>query len=672
MILQPEISVILSTYNRHRPQGDCPSLFERALTSILNQTFSDFELILIDDASTDGTSTLCQKYAAVDSRIKLIRHHQNTQLPAKCYNEGIQKSSGRLITFMFDDDLWLPNALLDLREFFIDNLKKNPHLGMIYGLAELYNAELNQLIDANFGSEWDLRLLFRHNYLANCSVMVRRDVIDVVGGYDEHPVLRRICDWDLWQRIGRRYSVLRMKKIVAQVYQSQKDSVGIMFEWSPRKAKLHCLFRWLYPLKSRLSPWPQQKKYWKSFFEIYFPLEFFQRQLVKLKHLCLMRLKRFQQYKEEKPFSQPIYVTRPLLPDLSDLQKMLEGIWDSKILTNNGPRHQELEEAINKALKVPSSSLFNNGTIALITACQALKLRGEVITTPFTFPATPHVLNWNNISPVFCDIDPETMTIDHRKIESLITSKTSAILGVHVYGIPCAVNEIQKIADRYGLKVIYDSAHAFGTEIDGRGIGTFGDISMFSFHATKLFNTVEGGCVTFNDPNLKPRIDLLKNFGIKNENEVILPGINGKMNEIQASIGLLNLQNIEKEKQKRAIIARIYHEELNSLSGIKLVHLQANETESFQYFVIRIDESQFGLSRDQVHNMLKKWNIITRRYFYPLCSDYECYREFPSSSASNLPVAHRISREVLVLPFYGKLPLADVKKICTILKSLHR
>lgn len=370
------------------------------------------------------------------------------------------------------------------------------------------------------------------------------------------------------------------------------------------------------------------------------------------------------------PFSQPIYVTRPLLPDLFDLQKMLEGIWDSKILTNGGPKHQELEEAINTTLKVPSSCLFNNGTIALITACQALKLTGEVITTPFTFPATPHVLKWNNISPVFCDIDPETMTIDHRKIESHITAKTSAILGVHVYGIPCAVNEIQNIADRHGLKVFYDAAHAFGTEIEGRGIGTFGDISMFSFHATKLFHTVEGGCVTFNDPGLKSRIDLLKNFGIKNENEVILPGINGKMNEIQASIGLLNLQNIEKEKQKRADIARIYQEELHSLAGIKLVRLQADTTPSLQYFVIRIDESKFGLSRDRVHTLLKKWNVITRRYFYPLCSAYDCYRGLPSSSAANLPVAQRISQEVLALPFYGELPLEDVKKICTILKSL--
>ena len=351
---------------------------------------------------------------------------------------------------------------------------------------------------------------------------------------------------------------------------------------------------------------------------------------------------------------------------------MLVDIWQSKILTNGGPKHQELEKAINKTLKVPFSCLFNNGTIGLITACQALKLTGEVITTPFTFPATPHVLIWNNITPVFCDIDPDAMTIDHRKIESLITSKTSAILGVHVYGIPCAVNEIQEIANRHGLKVIYDSAHAFGTEIDDKGVGVFGDISMFSFHATKLFHTVEGGCLTFNDPNLKHRIDLLKNFGIKNENEVILPGINGKMNEIQACIGLLNLQSIDKEKEKRAMLAHIYYKELNDIPGIKLILQPVKGVSSFQYFVIRIDESKFGLSRDQVHAKLKEWNIFTRRYFYPLCSDYPCYSALPSSAATNLPIAQRIVQEVLALPFYGELLLEEVKKICTILKSFYK
>lgn len=273
MIQKPEISVILSTYNRHRPQGTCPSLFERALLSILNQSFTHFELILIDDASTDGTLSLCQKYAAQDPRIKLIPHLKNSQLPARCYNEGIERSSGRYITFMFDDDVWLPNALTDLHAFLIANLQKNPQLGMIYGLAEFYDVKNDRLRDARFGREWDLRFLFEHNYLANCCVIIPREVIDVVGGYDEHPLLRRMCDWDLWQRIGRRYTVLRMNKVIAQVYQNQVDSVGVIFSWSPLKAGFYRLFRFRYPLKRKWAPWPQIFNYWKSTLVIYYPLK---------------------------------------------------------------------------------------------------------------------------------------------------------------------------------------------------------------------------------------------------------------------------------------------------------------------------------------------------------------------------------------------------------------
>ncbi|MCK4827649.1 DegT/DnrJ/EryC1/StrS family aminotransferase, partial [bacterium] len=245
---------------------------------------------------------------------------------------------------------------------------------------------------------------------------------------------------------------------------------------------------------------------------------------------------------EIKPFEEPIYVTRPLLPDIKELTGKLEEIWDAKWLTNSGPQHVLLEEMLSKTLRVPNTSLFNNGTIALMTACQSLRLSGEVITTPFTFPATPHVLSWNNIKPVFCDIDPGTMNIDAQKIESMITPETTAIMPVHVFGTPCDVVKIQEIADRYSLKVIYDAAHAFGVEFEGQGIGNFGDISMFSFHATKLFHTAEGGALTFKDTNMKARIDLLKNFGIKNEEEVVMPGINGKMNEIQAALGLVNLE----------------------------------------------------------------------------------------------------------------------------------
>ncbi|CDZ81717.1 UDP-4-amino-4-deoxy-L-arabinose--oxoglutarate aminotransferase [Candidatus Rubidus massiliensis] len=371
-----------------------------------------------------------------------------------------------------------------------------------------------------------------------------------------------------------------------------------------------------------------------------------------------------------RPFENPIYVTRPMLPDLESIYQGLNEVWDSKTLTNGGPKHQKLEKEISNYLKVPYNCLFNNGTIALITACQALRLTGEVITTPFTFPATPHVLAWNNIQPVFCDIDPKTMNIDHRKIESLITNKTSAILGVHVYGTPCEVDEIEEIANRHGLRVIYDAAHAFGLEINGRGIGTYGDISMFSFHATKLFHTVEGGCLTFNDPYLKPRIDLLKNFGIKNENEVILPGINGKLNEVQASIGLTNLTLIEDERKKRAAIIQTYQEELFDVEGISYLKTQQHVRPSLQYFIIRINKDKFGISRDELHAKLKEYNVVTRKYFYPLCSDYTCYNSLPSSSPANLVIANQVVHEVLALPLYGDLELEDVKTICKMIKSL--
>jgi dTDP-4-amino-4,6-dideoxygalactose transaminase len=371
-----------------------------------------------------------------------------------------------------------------------------------------------------------------------------------------------------------------------------------------------------------------------------------------------------------KPFKNPIYITRPLLADLQEVDKSLEEIWDSQWLTNGGPKHNQLEEKLKDYLKVPHLSLFNNGTIALITAVQSLRLSGEVITTPFTFPATTHVLSWNNINPIFCDIDSDSLTIDANKIEKMISPKTTGILGVHVYGMPCNVTKIKEIADKYGLRVIYDAAHAFGTEIDGKGIGTFGDVSMFSFHATKLFHTVEGGALTCNDPHLKPRIDLLKNFGILNEEEVIMPGINGKMNEVQASIGLINLQLIEEERQRRDAIIKIYKKHLSDIPGIKIFEIPENIRKSYQYFLIRVTD-EFGMSRDQLHMELKKYNVITRKYFYPLCSDYSCYHHLPSASHENLPVASKIVKEVLCLPLYGRLPLEDAEKICQIIKELY-
>jgi dTDP-4-amino-4,6-dideoxygalactose transaminase len=374
-----------------------------------------------------------------------------------------------------------------------------------------------------------------------------------------------------------------------------------------------------------------------------------------------------------KPFNEPLYVTRPLLPDLALMQTKLQEIWDSNRLTNNGPQHILLEKDLCETLKVPYLSLFNNGTIALIVACQSLRLSGEVITTPFTFPATPHVLTWNNIKPIFCDIDPVTMNIDAEKIESLITPQTTGILAVHVFGNPCNTAKIQDVADRYGLRVVYDAAHAFGAEIDGQGIGTFGDISMFSFHATKLFHTAEGGALTFNDNKLKARIDLLKNFGIKNEEEVVMPGINGKMNEIQAALGLVVLGYIEEERRKRKELSDRYKECLKDVDGITFLdNEKPGFKNSYQYFVVRINERIFGRSRDYVQEKFKKFNVFTRKYFHPLCSEYTCYRSLPSATTENLPVANIVSQEVLSLPFFGGLSEDDVVKICRILRHIQQ
>ena len=374
-----------------------------------------------------------------------------------------------------------------------------------------------------------------------------------------------------------------------------------------------------------------------------------------------------------EPFPERIYVTRPVFPTIDEVTEKLRDIWAAKWLTNNGPQHSMLEQELTAALKVPYLSLFNNGTIALIVACQSLRLSGEVITTPFTFAATPHVLSWNNIRPIFCDIDPVTMNIDADKIESMITPQTTAILAVHVFGTPCNVEKIQEVADRYGLKVVYDAAHAFGVEIGGQGIGTFGDISMFSFHATKLYHTVEGGALTHNDTHLKPRIDLLKNFGIKNEEEVVMPGINGKLNEISAAVGRIMLGYVESERQKRIALHKVYDEELADVDGLTLMPKCSDDVKlNYQYYVVRIDEKLFGRSRDFVYDEFKKYNVYSRKYFHPLCSEFTCYRQLNSSRPENLPVANEIGKQVLSLPMYGDLTADDIRKICAILKSFRR
>lgn len=342
------------------------------------------------------------------------------------------------------------------------------------------------------------------------------------------------------------------------------------------------------------------------------------------------------------------------MPDLNDYNEDLKDIWDSKWLSNGGQKHVLLEEKIRTYIQAKNISLFNNGTTALMTAIQSLRLQGEVITTPFTFPATTHVLAWNNITPVFCDIDPVTLTIDPNKIERLITAKTTAILGVHVYGVPCHVEEIQDIADRHGLKVVYDGAHSFTTNHKGKPIAEYGDITMFSFHPTKLFHTGEGGALVYNDNNLKQRIEYLKNFGIKNEEEVILPGINGKMGELQAAMGLNVLPLVEEEQLKRARIRQIYTTALEKADGITVIKVPENTTNSEQYFCIRINEEVFGSSRDEVYSLLRNNNIMARKYFYPLVSDYPCYQYLNSANPESLPAARKAANEVLCLPFHSE------------------
>ena len=372
------------------------------------------------------------------------------------------------------------------------------------------------------------------------------------------------------------------------------------------------------------------------------------------------------------PFDELIYVTRPLLPPLGEVVARLEDVWASRWLTNGGAQHERLEAALRAHLGVPHLSLFNNGTIALLTAMRSLRLTGSVVTTPFTFPATPHSLVWGGIEPVFCDIDPCTLTIDPAAIEQAIRPDTSAILGVHVYGLPCDVAGVQAVADRHGLKILYDGAHVFGTTIGGRGIGTFGDATMFSFHATKLFHTAEGGALACSTPEMKASVDELKNFGILGQEEVGEVGINGKMNELQAALGLAVLDHVAAELSQRAAIDARYRERLSGVPGLTLLPEPPGVAASRQYFVVRIDASAFGASRDDLQAGLRAYNVMTRKYFFPLCSDYACYRHLPSAAPERLPVAQRAAREVLCLPIYGTLPLDAVDRICDMLLGFRR
>lgn len=360
--------------------------------------------------------------------------------------------------------------------------------------------------------------------------------------------------------------------------------------------------------------------------------------------------------------SKPIYVTQPFLPPLEEFSVYLEKIWNNKVLTNGGPMHQELESALAEYLGVNHVALFNNGTIALMTALQSLQVKGEVITTPYSFVATAHSLLWNGLKPIFVDIDPVTLNMDPAKIEAAITSATTAILPVHCYGNPCDVAAIKEIADKHGLKVIYDAAHAFGVEDAEGSILRHGDLSVLSFHATKVFNTFEGGAIVCPDLETKRRIDSLKNFGIESEVSVTAAGLNGKMSEINSAFGLLQLKYVDQAIMRRGQIDRMYRDGLSGIEGIRVVPLGGQDRANYSYFPILVDNG-YPLSRDQLYEGLKESGIHARRYFYPLISEYPMYRELSSARPENLPVAMLASERVLCLPLYPSLGDDDVARI---------
>lgn len=363
----------------------------------------------------------------------------------------------------------------------------------------------------------------------------------------------------------------------------------------------------------------------------------------------------------------PIYVTQPYLPPLEDFIPYLQQIWDNKTLTNGGPMHQQLELALGEYLGVEHVALFNNGTIALLTALQALRITGEVITTPYSFVATSHSLLWNGIKPVFVDIDPDSLNLDPGKIEAAITPQTTAIMPVHCYGNPCDVEAIQKIADNYNLRVIYDAAHAFGVEDIGGSILRHGDLSVMSFHATKVFNTFEGGAIVCSDAKTKKRINQLKNFGFVDEVTVVAPGINGKMSEVNAGFGLLQLQYIDKAIKRRQEIDDYYRRNLAGVRGIHILKLSHKITANYSYFPILVDYD-YPLSRDALYQKLRDSNIFARRYFYPLISDFPMYRGMDSARRSNLPNANAVAEKIICLPIYPDL--CD-KDLCRIVEALR-
>lgn len=364
-----------------------------------------------------------------------------------------------------------------------------------------------------------------------------------------------------------------------------------------------------------------------------------------------------------------ITVTSPLLPNLDEFTESLKEIWESKWITNNGQFHQKLEAALAEYLKVPYVSLFTNGTLPLLTALQALRITGEVITTPYSFVATTHALWWNGIKPVFVDIDPSTGNIDPQKIEAAITPRTTAILPVHVYGKPCDTEAIQAIADKYGLKVIYDAAHAFGVEVNGESLLNAGDMSTLSFHATKVFNTIEGGAMVMHDEKTKQRIDYLKNFGFANEIEVVGPGINSKMDEIRSAYGLLNLKQVDAAIAARQKVAVAYRKALRNVDGISFWDDMSGVRHNYSYFPIFVDAEKYGMTRDELYMKMKDQGVWGRRYFYPLISEFSTYRGLESSRPENLPNAHMMADTVICLPMHHALTEAEIDKIIMVISK---
>ncbi len=358
-----------------------------------------------------------------------------------------------------------------------------------------------------------------------------------------------------------------------------------------------------------------------------------------------------------------ITVTSPLLPSLEEFNEMLKQIWASKWITNNGQFHKQLEKELAEYLKVPYISLFTNGTLPLITALQALRITGEVITTPYSFVATTHSLWWNGIKPVFVDVDPSNCGLDPTKIEAAITPKTTAIMPVHCYGKPCDTKAIQEIADKYGLKVIYDAAHAFGVEVDGESILNAGDMSTLSFHATKVYNTIEGGALVCHDEKTKQRIDYLKNFGFANETTVVAPGINSKMDEMRAAYGILNLRQVDAAIAARQKVATRYREALRDVDGVTFFDDMPGVRHNYSYFPIFIDAEKFGKTRDELYFEMKEANVLGRRYFYPLISEFSTYRSLSSATRENLPNAYKIADTVLCLPMHHELSDVDINRI---------